>query len=232
MLDRPAQPTVASDPPGARRLRKQLVASLLAGGELVTDRVASAVGRVPRHAFVPGRSLDLAYANCPLPIGFDQTISQPAVVAMMTEALELTGRERVLEIGTGSGYQAAVLGLLAREVYSVEIVDELAECSGRLLAELGYANVHVRAGDGYLGWPEHAPFDRIIITAAPPAVPPALLEQLGIGGVLVAPVGASPYEQRLRRYRVGEGRTVTAEDLGFVTFVPMVHAGDGRTASS
>ncbi len=222
-----ADPSPASDVPRARELRQQLVASLLAYGELRTDRVAAAMRRVPRHAFVPDQPLEVAYANRALPIGFDQTISQPTVVVVMTEALELSGRERVLEIGTGSGYQAAILSLLSCEVFSLEIVAPLADRSGRLLADMGYANVHVRAGDGYQGWPGQAPFDRIIITAAPPAVPQALFDQLARGGVLVAPVGPSPYEQSLERFRKGEDGRVTVEDLGLVTFVPMVH--DGRS---
>lgn len=217
-----AGPVAAVDSPGARLLREHLVSSLIARGDLHPGRVADAMRAVPRHAFIPEVPLDDAYADTPMPIGFDQTISQPAVVAIMTEALELSGRERVLEIGTGSGYQAAVLGLLSREVDSIETVMELARRSGNRLADLGYANVHVRSGDGYLGWPERAPFDRILVTAAPPAVPQTLLDQLAEGGVLVAPIGPSPYDQQLLRYRKSEGR-LRVDDLGPVVFVPMVH---------
>jgi protein-L-isoaspartate(D-aspartate) O-methyltransferase len=177
--------------------------------------------RVPRHLFVPGVSLQRAYANYPAPIGYGQTISQPTVVAIMTEALDLTGRERVLEIGTGSGYQAAILSLLASAVYSIEIVPELAEDARLRLLRMGYANVHVRAGDGYKGWPERAPFERILVTAAPDEVPQTLLDQLAEGGVLVTPVGPSGTSQRLLRYRKVRGRT-SSEDLGGVRFVPMV----------
>jgi protein-L-isoaspartate(D-aspartate) O-methyltransferase len=219
----PLDPPPSVDSPAARALRERLVAMLVERGDLHLGRVADAMRNVPRHAFIPGAALDDAYADSPLPIGFDQTISQPAVVAIMTEALELSGRERVLEIGTGSGYQAAILGVLSREVFSIEIVAELAQRAGRRLAELGYANIHVRSGDGYLGWPERAPFDRILVTAAPPAMPPALLDQLAEGGVLVAPVGPNPYEQTLLRYRKKQGR-FRVDDLGPVAFVPMIRA--------
>ena len=211
------------DPPRARELRAQLVDYLAEIGEARTDAVKAALRSVPRHRFVPlERSLEAAYENRPLPIGHEQTISQPAVVACMTEALELSGSERVLEIGTGSGYQAAVLSLLAREVYSIELVPELAEASAARLADLGYANVRVREGDGTAGWLEYAPFDRIIATAAAPSVPHAWLDQLAEGGVLVAPVGTA-WGQNLLRYRKHQGRT-THEDLGWVAFVPCRHA--------
>jgi protein-L-isoaspartate(D-aspartate) O-methyltransferase len=211
------------DSPRARALRERLVSTLIVEGDLPEGRVAEVLRRVPRHAFVPDVSLDEAYANRPLPIGFEQTISQPAVVAMMTEALELSPHHRVLEIGTGSGYQAAILGVLSREVFTVELVPELAERSRRRLADLGYSNVHVRAGDGYQGWPEHAPFDRIIVTAAPPALPQALVDQLALGGVLVVPVGPRALDQQLLRYRKLDGG-LRVEDLGPVAFVPMVPA--------
>jgi len=217
-------PSAAFDPLQARTLRQHLVSSLISRGDLQPGRVADAMRAVPRHAFVPEAPLDEAYADSPLPIGFGQTISQPAVVAIMTQALGLSGGERVLEIGTGSGYQAAILGVLAREVYSIELVPELARRSSKRLADLGYANVHVRSGDGYLGWPERAPFDCILVTAAPPAVPQTLLDQLEEAGVLVAPVGASPFEQELLRYRKAEGG-FRVDDLGPVAFVPMVRTG-------
>ncbi len=214
-------PPTTVDSSRTRALRDQLVRTLIDHRDLHAGRVADAMRRVPRHAFVPEATLEDAYADTALPIGFDQTISQPAVVAIMTEALELSGRDRVLEIGTGSGYQAAVLGVLSREVFTIEIIAELAERARRRLSELGYANVHVRAGDGYLGWPERAPFSRILVTAAPAAVPQTLLDQLAEAGVLVAPVGPSPFEQRLLRYRKSKGR-FDVEDLGLVAFVPMV----------
>ena len=152
-------------------------------------RVLQAMAAVPRHRFVAIREVELAYGDFPIDIGLGQTISQPYIVAYMCEALQLDPNDTVLEIGCGSGYQAAVLAGLVREVYTIEIVPELAERSSGVLAELGYDNVHVRAGDGYHGWPEHAPFDAIIVSAAPDQVPPPLVDQLSIGGRLVVPVG-------------------------------------------
>jgi protein-L-isoaspartate(D-aspartate) O-methyltransferase len=206
----------------ARDLRVQLVRYLEDLSEITTSRVRSAMLEVPRHRFIPEHGIRSAYANMPLPIGWEQTISQPSVVAIMTEALDLGGDERVLEIGTGSGYQAAVLALLARDVYTIEIVEPLGERARAILAELGYANVHVRIGDGHAGWPEHAPFDRILLTACSPAVPQALFDQLGDGGVLVAPVG-TPRSQNLLRYEKS-GADVRAVSLGPVAFVPLTRA--------
>jgi chemotaxis protein methyltransferase CheR len=218
------------DPPLAQQLRRDLVDYLAMLGEVRTERVKDALNRVPRHLFLgPTEQLEAAYENRPLPIGYDQTISQPAVVALMTEALELSGSERVLEVGTGSGYQAAVLSVLAREVFSIELVPELAKSSAERLANLGYANVQVRQGDGYRGWPEEAPFDRIIVTAAAPSVPAAWFEQLAEGGILVAPVGVE-WGQHLLRYRKRGGRT-SKEDLGWVVFVPCRHR-EARTATT
>jgi protein-L-isoaspartate(D-aspartate) O-methyltransferase len=154
-----------------------------------TASVLHAMETVPRHLFVPANLRAHAYDDSPLPIGYDQTISQPYIVALMTDLLDLDGDEKVLEIGTGSGYQAAVLGELAAQVFTIEIVEPLAKTAGARLAELGYDNVHVRAGDGYRGWPEEAPFDAIILTAAPPELPQPLIEQLAMGGILAAPVG-------------------------------------------
>jgi protein-L-isoaspartate(D-aspartate) O-methyltransferase len=157
----------------------------------VTDaRVLQAMRTVPREKFVPGEMASRAYEDRALPIGQGQTISQPYIVAHMTETLGVLASHRVLEIGTGSGYQAAILGELAREVYTIEIVQELAERATDTLRALGYANVHVRAGDGYAGWPEEAPFDRIMVTAAPEQIPQPLIDQLAVGGRLVVPVGA------------------------------------------
>jgi protein-L-isoaspartate(D-aspartate) O-methyltransferase len=157
----------------------------------VTDaRVLQAMRTVPREKFVPGEMASRAYEDRALPIGQGQTISQPYIVAHMTETLGVLASHRVLEIGTGSGYQAAILGELAREVYTIEIVQELAERAADTLRALGYANVHVRAGDGYAGWPEEAPFDRIMVTAAPEQIPQPLIDQLAVGGRLVVPVGA------------------------------------------
>ncbi|MEN8181882.1 MAG: protein-L-isoaspartate(D-aspartate) O-methyltransferase [Myxococcota bacterium] len=168
--------------------REMLVRELEAAG--VRDpRVLAALRAVPRHEFVPPPERARAYENRPLPIGEGQTISQPFVVAAMSEALELSGDERVLEIGTGSGYQAAVLAELAEEVFSIEIVPSLAREAAERLSRLGYDRVHVRQGDGYAGWPEEAPFDAIVVTAAPDHVPKPLMDQLALGGRLVLPVG-------------------------------------------
>jgi protein-L-isoaspartate(D-aspartate) O-methyltransferase len=202
-------------------MREALVRQLEAGGDAFTPSVVEALRLVPREAFVPGVPLQVAYGNFPVAIGREQTISQPSIVAQMTEALELAGHERVLEIGTGSGYQAAVLSLLAREVFSIERIEDLARQAASRLAELGYANVRVRIGDGYRGWPEEAPFDRIIVTAAPPRIPRALVDQLAEGGILVLPVGEVEASQSLLRIRKRNGELLV-EDLGGVRFVEMV----------
>ncbi len=208
------------DPPAMRAQRAELVREL--GLHIRSKRVLEAMAKVPRHAFVPESMAARAYHDVPLPIGHDQTVSQPFIVALMTEALQLGGGERVLEIGTGSGYQAAVLSSLAREVYTVEILPSLGEEARTRLARLGYQNVHVLVGDGYQGWPEQAPFDRVLVTAAPPEVPKALFDQLAVGGVLVAPIGEWYSGQRLKRY-VKTAAGVEETDLGAVRFVPMVH---------
>ena len=180
--------------------------------------VLEAMQRVPRHLFVPEDERGAAYADAPLPIGFGQTISQPYIVAFMTEAIEVGRTDRVLEIGTGSGYQAAILGELAREVFTIEIVPELAARARLTLQQLEYKNIHVRAGNGYAGWPEQAPFDRIMVTAAPDEVPPALIDQLKIGGLMAIPVGVG--EQTLRVLRRTESGMATLKTLP-VRFVPM-----------
>lgn len=171
----------------AARLR--MVETQIRARGVKDERVLKALETVPRHRFVPEHLWEEAYADEPLPIGFGQTISQPYVVAYMTEQLRLQEDEKVLEIGTGSGYQAAVLAELAREVYTIEIVPELGRRAEKVLKELGYENVRVRIGDGYRGWPEAAPFDAIIVTAAPDHVPQPLLEQLKIGGRMILPLG-------------------------------------------
>ena len=191
--------------------------------------VLAAMERVPRHLFVPEEYLDLAYEDRPLPIGKEQTISQPYIVAFMTEALELARTDRVLEIGLGSGYQAAILAELAGEVYSVEIVPELARRTSRVLAELGYTNIHVRIGDGREGLPEAVPFDAIIATAAPEQVPQVLMDQLAPGGRLVIPVGGAVQElKRIRRSH--DGQRFEIQSLMGVRFVPMT--GPGTESSS
>jgi protein-L-isoaspartate(D-aspartate) O-methyltransferase len=190
-------------------------------------RVLAAMRKVPRQEFVPVDVRTMAYADTPLPIGFGQTISQPYVVAFMSEALEIKPEDRVLEIGTGSGYQAAVLALLAREVYSIEIVEPLARQAEERLKRLGYENVRVRAGDGYQGWPEAAPFDAIVVTAAPDHVPQVLVNQLREGGRLVLPVGR--YEQDLIRIR-RTSKGTTRESLLPVRFVPMTGEAEKTTS--
>lgn len=198
--------------------RRRMVDEQLAARDIRSPRVLDAMRRVPRHLFVPEQSRPAAYADSPLPIGYGQTISQPYIVGFMTQALDVRPGDRVLEIGTGSGYQAAILSLLAKEVYTIEIISELAERAGRTLAGLGYRNVHVRAGNGYLGWPEHAPYDRIIVTAAPDEVPQVLVEELKIGGLMAIPVGTMRQELRILR-RTPKG-VQTLETLP-VRFVPM-----------
>ena len=175
---------------GYEKERRQMVERQIRARGVSDKAVLEAMRRVPRHRFVPEALAHRAYEDNPLPIGQGQTISQPYIVAYMTEAAQVKKKSKVLEIGTGSGYQAAVLGELAREVYSIEILPPLAERARRTLAALGYKNVHVKAGNGYLGWPEHAPFDAIVVTAAPDEVPQALIEQLAVGGTMVVPVGA------------------------------------------
>ncbi|WP_447984929.1 protein-L-isoaspartate(D-aspartate) O-methyltransferase [Nitrospira sp. Nam74] len=186
----------------------------------IGDRaVIQAMRRVPRHRFVPEESLPLAYADRPLPIGYGQTVSQPYIVAFMTEALELKPGDHVLEIGTGSGYQTAILAEIAAQVFTIEIVEALAEEAAATLAELGYTNVHTRVGDGFGGWPEAGPFQAVIVTAASLDIPHALLEQLASGGRLLLPVGRA--EQHLVLYRrTADG--YTRSDLGRVRFVPLV----------
>jgi protein-L-isoaspartate(D-aspartate) O-methyltransferase len=181
--------------------------------------VLAALEEVPRHLFVPEAERAEAYADYPLPIGAGQTISQPYIVGLMTELLGVDRGSKVLEIGTGSGYQAAVLARIAGEVYSMEIVPSLSAAAGRTLATLGYGNVHLRTGDGYRGWPEAAPFDAIVLTAAPPAVPAPLLAQLKPGGRMVVPVGVDWQELRVLTKRA-DG-TVETRDVLPVRFVPM-----------
>jgi protein-L-isoaspartate(D-aspartate) O-methyltransferase len=186
--------------------------------DISDQRVLDAMLKVPRHLFVPAGLRGEAYNDSPLPIGHDQTISQPYIVAFMTQALKIAPEHRILEIGTGSGYQAAILGLLAREVYTIEILEPLAGRARATLAEQGHRNVHVRHGNGYLGWPEQAPFDRIMVTAAPDEVPPALVEQLKVGGLMAIPVGTDSQELRILR------RTTTGVEILEtlpVRFVPM-----------
>jgi protein-L-isoaspartate(D-aspartate) O-methyltransferase len=189
---------------------------------VVDDAVLRAMRKVPRHLFVPEEHQNFAYEDRPLPIGHGQTISQPYIVAIMTELLQLEPEHRVLEIGTGSGYQAAVLAEIAGAVYSVEIVEPLAILARERLAALDYRNVTVRAGNGYLGWPEHAPFDAVIATAAPKDVPQALIDQLKLGGRMVLPVGPAWRTQMLKLVQRHHDGSVTRDDIMAVGFVPMI----------
>jgi len=191
----------------------------LRGAGVGDARALGAIERIPRELFVPPAFRDRAYENVALPIGHAQTISQPLVVAKMTEALEVGERHKVLEIGTGSGYQTAVLAELAREVFTIEVVPELADKARATLSDLGYANVQFRVGDGYDGWPEQAPFDRMLGAAAPREIPPALVEQLTDDGVLVLPVGDWHQEIKVIQKR---GARVESRDVLPVRFVPMI----------
>ncbi len=201
-------------------LAKRMVAEQIAARGVRDPRVLAAMQQVPRHSFVPAASLEEAYGDFPLPIGHGQTISQPYIVAYMTERLGLHGDEKVLEIGTGSGYQAAILGLLAREVHTVERIPALAEAARRRLAELGYTNATVHLSDGTLGLPQHAPYDAILVTAAAPEVPHPLLEQLADGGRLLAPVGDRGFQHLERWIRLGD--TWQRQVLESVAFVPLI----------
>jgi len=221
-------PAACGRPPGNRAeprrgdwdaARERMVETQLRGRGINDARVLAAMRKVPRHLFVPEPLRAWAYDDSPVPIGLDQTISQPYIVAFMTQALDVRPGHRVLEIGTGSGYQAAVLAELTDQVYSIEVLAPLAERARATLAGLGYDHVSVRAGNGYFGWPEHAPFDRIIVTAAPPEVPAALVEQLEVGGLMAIPVGTR--DQTLLVLRRTSGGMETLHTLP-VRFVPMV----------
>ncbi|MBM4350017.1 MAG: protein-L-isoaspartate(D-aspartate) O-methyltransferase [Deltaproteobacteria bacterium] len=207
---------------GFKVMREKMVETQIKGRGVKNERVLSAMLKVERHRFVPKEYESQAYADQPLPIGEGQTISQPYIVALMTELLDLKGEETVLEVGTGSGYQAAILAELAKEVYTIEIVEPLASSSKALLFELGYRNIQVKAGDGYLGWPDVAPFDAIIVTCAPDHIPKPLLEQLKEGGRLVVPVGT--HSQELKRIVKISGKIETTDVIP-VIFVPMTGEG-------
>ena len=204
--------------------RDRMVDEQIAARGVKDPTVLGAMRSVPRDRFVSGRQARFAYEDEPLPIGEGQTISQPYIVAAMTEALRLRPDDRVLEVGTGSGYAAAVLSVIVAEVYTIERVDSLARSAHQRLHDLGYANVHVRHGDGSLGWPEQAPFDGIVVTAGGPDVPRSLMRQLGIGGRLVMPVGASPRWQHLVRVTRTAEDTYDREELEEVAFVPLIGA--------
>jgi protein-L-isoaspartate(D-aspartate) O-methyltransferase len=194
-----------------RVIAKHLAAEV--GKTVLDDRVLSAMAKVPRHEFVPVEVKPYAYLNTPLPIGFDKTISQPLMVAVMTDLLELGPEDVVLEIGTGLGYQSAVLAELAGRVYSVEIIEELAQRAVQRLKREGYTNIAVRVGNGYFGWPEHAPFDKVIVTAAPELIPPPLINQLKAGGRMVIPVGLAEAQRLVVADKDLNGRVGTRETM-------------------
>lgn len=203
--------------------REDMVRTQIEARGIKDGGTLSAMSKVKRHLFVPPAQRHLSYRDHPLPIGEDQTISQPYIVALMTELLELKGGKKVLEIGTGSGYQAAILAELAKEVYTIELLKPLAVRSRKLLKKSGYRNIKVKHGDGFLGWPKYAPYDAIIVTCAPPEVPSALLEQLAEGGILVIPVGT--HHQELRQLKKIKGEIVSKSIIP-VRFVPMLRGKD------
>lgn len=205
--------------------RDVMIQSHLKDRGIRSEAVIRAMLQTPREEFVPGEYRKHAYEDGPLPIGYGQTISQPYIVALMTELLEPKPGHRILEVGTGSGYQAAVLSGLVRDVYTIEIVTPLAERAKEVLSRLGFKNVHVRAGDGYLGWPEEAPFDAIIVTCAPEAVPEPLVKQLAEGGRLVIPIGERGGVQKLIRMTKTKGKLHEEEVLD-VRFVPLTRPGE------
>ncbi len=205
------------------RLRQEMVQRDLRGRGIKDRKVLEVMSLVPRHLFVPEKQRASAYEDRPLPIGKDQTISQPYIVALMTELLELKGGEKVLEVGTGSGFQAAVLSQIAREVYTIEIVPSLAEIAKETLLRLGYHNVWIKTGDGFFGWEEKGPFDAILVTASPEKIPDPLWHQLREEGRLVMPLGRERREQRLVRVRKIAGKR-RVEDITGVIFVPMTGA--------
>ncbi len=213
-------PSPSSEDPIFVEARKRMVERDLKGRDITDPKVLEIMGRVPRQLFVDPSLKSQAYADHPLPIGEGQTISQPYIVALMTQILQIKPGERVLEIGTGSGYQAAVLAELTDQVYTIEIQESLAKQAARRLKELGYDKVQVKYGDGYLGWEEFAPFDAIIVTAAADHIPPALIKQLKEGGRLVLPLGSTTYFQTLTLLTKKNGQIETQNLLG-VAFVPL-----------
>jgi protein-L-isoaspartate(D-aspartate) O-methyltransferase len=215
--------TTAGQPDDRTEDRANMVERQLAARDIAATAVLDAMRTVPRHRFVPDRVADLAYADSALPIGHGQTISQPYIVGLMSQALDVGPGDKVLEIGTGSGYQAAVLAAMGCEVYTMEIIPELAARAEGTLTELGYMATVANA-DGYFGWEEHAPFDGIIVTAAPDHVPQPLIEQLGDNAALVIPIGPIGAAQTMWRFTVDRDGLVTGENLGGVLFVPFTRA--------
>lgn len=213
-------PTVVALEKNFSKMREDMVQSQIEWRGVTDEGVLNAMRKVERHKFVSPEMTKYAYEDEPLPIGYGQTISQPYIVALMTEALQIKKSDKVLEIGTGSGYQAAILAEIAKEVYTIEIVPELAKSAAKKLEELGYKNIHVKCADGFLGWPKAAPFDAIIVTCSANDVPPPLIEQLGQGGRLIMPMGLETTYQNLVLIEKKQGRllkTIVAP----VRFVPM-----------
>lgn len=206
---------------GFDKLKAAMVAEQLVSRHISDDVTLEAFRKVPRHEFVPQELRQSAYSDYPLPIGENQTISQPYMVALMTECLRLKGMEKVLEIGTGSGYQAAILGSIAKEVYSIERFKNLADNAAKVLSSLGYSNVHIKVGDGTLGWSEFAPYDGIVVTAGAPGIPESLVKQLKDGGRLVIPLDSGGFGQTLTLVEK-TGRTTRTSDICACTFVPLV----------
>ena len=215
-------------------MRQQMVAEVVAETVYLTPRLGKAaldarvievMAKVPRHEFVPVELRPHAYVNRPLPVGYDKTISQPFIVAVMTDLLELQPGDVVLEVGAGVGYQAAILAELVKQVYSIEIFEELGLAAKRRLQRLGYRNIEVRIGNGYYGWPEHAPFDKIMVTAAPDLIPPPLIAQLKPGGRMVIPTGIPDKQQLVLAEKAESGKLVT-KDIAPVRFSPLEESGD------
>ena len=204
-------------------LRQAMIENQIIDRGVSDERVIKAMNDVPRHLFVKESLRDLAYADGPLPIGHNQTISQPYIVAYMTEILQPDTHHIVLEVGTGSGYQAAILSKLVNHVYSIEIIPELGKEATSRLDKLGYDNVTVKIGDGYNGWEEHSPFDRIIVTAAPEQIPKKLVDQLKSGGLMILPVGKTSFGQDMRIVKKDRTGQVTTQETIPVRFVPMIH---------
>ncbi|MEO0279090.1 MAG: protein-L-isoaspartate(D-aspartate) O-methyltransferase [candidate division WOR-3 bacterium] len=201
--------------------KRMALIELLRKKGISSQKVLDTMLKVPRHIFVPEDLLDEAYNDYPLPIGHGQTISQPFIVALMTEALEVDSSHRILEIGTGSGYQCAILAELAKEVFSVERIPELAERAKKVLENMGYRNVKIKVGDGTLGWSEYAPFDGIIVTAGAPRIPQPLIDQLKIGGRMVIPVGDEYSQELLVVTKIDDGGTIKTKSLGGCVFVKL-----------
>ena len=216
----------AQRPDDSREARAAMVQREVVGRGIRDSRVVAAMGEVPRHLFLPAEERKSAYQDAALPIGNGQTITSPYVVAFMTEQLEPQASDKVLEIGTGSGYQASILSRLVAEVYTIEIVEPLGRRAMKTIQQLDYDNVHVKIGDGYLGWPEHAPFDKIIVTCSPEKVPQALVDQLKEGGRLVVPLGER-YQQMLYLFRKSNGQLLQ-EKLESTFFVPMTGQAEER----